>query len=491
MAAWLTILASGTGALGERGIAIGSITGRDFAGINLPVTVQERTITLASDRAWAWTEGATNRVALEGDVKIAIGAQLYRAARAVVWLEPIEAIGMEGTPVDADQLAIVFEGVSAAGAAPGAPETLAGERLLVTGIVTGPAPTLTTDLLHRKRPSDNEAFVARAETRLAEYLASIIRGPGGETGIDPASSLAVEAARARGDRGPLPPATRAPVIPPEGGTIAFSAKHIQMASVEGGEKAIELSEGVSVQYVPPDRGRTILLQAERGVVFMKGDAPNMTGVMRSPDVTGIYIEGDASVTDGQYTLRGSRMYYDPATEQAMVLDAVFFTWDHRRGMPLYMRAASIQQASRGEWTAEKATLANVALAEPHFSIGADELTVRMKPSEAGPEGAGVGGGPPVIAAEGVGFQAGGMTLLGLPRFEGELRPSPLRDARVTTQDGDVMIGTRWDLFTILNRDAPEGSRLDLLLDGYIACGPAGGVDAKWEREDMTGDSLSY
>ena len=108
--------------MGERGIAIGALTGRDFAGINLPVTVQNRTITLSADRAWAWLEGATNRIALDGDVKIAIGAQAYRAARAVVWLEPVEVIGMEGTPIEADQVAIVFEGVTAAGAAPGAPD---------------------------------------------------------------------------------------------------------------------------------------------------------------------------------------------------------------------------------------------------------------------------------------------------------------------------------------------------------------------------------
>jgi len=479
-------------AWGERGIGIGAITGRDFSGINLPVTLQDRTITLASDRAWAWVEGSTNRVALEGDVRIAIGSQAYRAARAVVWLEPIEAIGMEGTPVEADQLAIVFEGVTAAGAAPGSQDTQTADHLMVTGIVTGPAPTLTTDLLRRARPGRSEAFVERAEARLAAYLTSLLRGPDAAS-TDDSAILTAEAARAGDHRGPVPPATRTPVIPPEGGTIAFSAKRIEMTTIEGGEKAIELSEGVSVQFVPPDRARTVLLQAERGVVFLSSEARTMSGVLGSNDVSGIYIEGNASVTDGQYTLRGSKMFYDPATERATVFDAVFYTWDQKRGMPLYLRAATIRQSARGEWTAEKATLANVALAEPHFSIGAESLTVRLAQPEPGLALAGAGGGAgvPTIEAEGVGFRAGSVPLLGLPRYEGELRPSPLRDVRVATQDGDVMIGTRWDLFTIFNRDAPEGSKLDLLLDGYFDRGPAAGLDAEWEREDMTGDSLSY
>lgn len=486
LSAVIGALALGPAAQGERGVAIGAITGRDFAGIDLPAAVQERAITMAADRAWAWAEGVTNRIALDGDVRIRIGHQAFRAARAVVWLEPITAVAPDGTEISADQMAIVFEGVSTAGSAPEAPQAQTADRLLVTGIVRGPAPVLKTDLLQRERPRDQDAlFVARAEDRMAAYLRVLI---GGDAALDPAAALAAEASRSVDDRSGLPPAVRSPVIPPEGGTIAFSAGDLAM-SMEGpdGGRTLELRDGVAVQFIPPDRGRTILLQSHRGVVFLGAGADVGMGMARSADVSGIYLEGDASVTDGQYTLRGDRVYYDPATEQAVVLDAVFFTWDERRGMPLYMRAETIRQTARDQWTAERATLANAAMAEPHFSIGVDRLTVRLAPSTT-PEGPEM---VPVIEAEGVGFRAGETTLLGVPRFAGEIRPSPLRDVRYTARGGDHLVSLRWDLFTLLNREPPENGRLDLLTDAYITRGPALGLDAAWEREDMTGESLSY
>ena len=481
----VALLAVGTTAAAERGIAIGSITGRDFAGINLPTALQERAITLASDRAWAWSEGATTRIALEGDVRVSIGPQHFRAARAVAWFEPILATAPDGADVEADQVAIVFEGVTAAGAAPDGPAAQNAERLLVTGIVHGPAMQLKTDLLRHTRPTADDAlFVDRAEARLAKYLTTLIAVSGA---VDEASALAVEAARAGDTRVALPPAVRSPVVPPEGGTIAFSASRLELSAHNGEDRVIELRDGLSVQFVPPDRGRTVLLQAERGVVFLSKESSGAVGVLRSEDVLGIYIEGDASITDGQYTLRGARMYYDPTTERAVVLDAVFFTWDERRGMPLYLRADTVRQSAQSEWKAEKATLANASLAEPHFSIGVDRLSIRLR--DTGTPEAPVT--TPEIEAEGVRFRAGDVPMLGLPKFAGEVRPSPLRDVRYSNRGGDSLVSTRWDLFTLLNREAPREGRLDLLVDGYLNRGPALGVDAEWEREDMTGESLSY
>jgi hypothetical protein len=486
----LILAACAGSARAERAVGIGTITGRDFAGIDLPAQVQDRTITMASDRSWAWAEGATSRVALEGDVRVSIGNQTFRAASAVVWLEPIAAMTPEGVELAADQVAIVFEGVTSAGAAPGDAETHRAERLLVTGIVRGPSPELKTDLLVRERPRDgDEAFVARAEDRLARYLTELV---GGEGARDSAAVLAQQASRAGDDRGTIAPAVRTPAVPPEGGTISYSAGRVEMSAHETGERVIELSEGLSVQFVPPDRGRTVMLQAERGVVFLTEAAAGASaGVMRSAEVSGLYIEGDASITDGQYTLRGSRMYYDPQAERAVVLDAVFLTWDQQRGMPLYLRADTIRQTARGEWKAERATLANASLAEPHFSIGAEQLTIRQQPGAINADGSSGAAGVPVVEAEGVGFRAGSLPLLGLPRFEGEVRPSPLRDVRYSSRGGDHLVSTRWDLFTLLQRESSPGSRLDLLADAYFTRGPAVGLDAAWERGQMTGESLSY
>ncbi|MEO1128457.1 MAG: hypothetical protein AAFX05_01980, partial [Planctomycetota bacterium] len=202
------------------------------------------------------------------------------------------------------------------------------------------------------------------------------------------------------------------------------------------------------------------------------------------EVEGVYAEGDISVTDGDYTMRGSRVFFDVATERAMAVDAVFWTYDEDRGMSLYLRADAIRQEADNQWSGQDVTLSNVAFAEPHFAIGVSDLTLTR--------GVGSSGAPKyTVEAEGVGFEIGGVPVLGLPSVSGELRPSPLREVGYENDAGDNIIRTRWDLFTLFGADAGERNRADLLLDGYIERGPAGGVDLEWADDGIFGSAFGY
>ncbi len=79
------------------------------------------------------------------------------------------------------------------------------------------------------------------------------------------------------------------------------------------------------------------------------------------------------------------MYYDLRSDRAVLLDAVFWTCASR-GMPLYLRAESIRKESDNQFAADNARLANVAFADPHFSIGADSVTLtrRLVPTARSP-----------------------------------------------------------------------------------------------------------
>ena len=474
-----------------------------------------------------------------------IGPYTFRAARASVWIEPILADVEHGAPpVEANQVAVFLEEIRDATAAPGDIPGLAqsGDRLLVTAILIETRTTLRVDLLERVQPQADEAegvadaFVERAERRLARYLASVtdrlpeerkiefelprrpgapapsaaptpapagrapeaspgrpVEGPG--RGPEAAGGARPEATA--GDAGsltapfpdtrpPMAPATRRPARIPTTGTVSFFAEDVRQVEPAPGEApVIMLVGGIAAQVTSVASRDSVQLTAERGVVFLEPSADAAFAVQDIDAVGGIYLEGDVNITNADYTFRADRAYFDPKTQRAVALDAVFWTYDAERGMPLYLRAEAIRQESENQWSGENVTLANVAFAEPNFSIGASEITITRDVD-------------PVdsiarthVDAKGVGFRAGDSTLLTIPKAKGQLRASPLRRVEFGRVGGSYLVSTRWDLHALTGNDPPAGNRAELLLDGYIERGPAIGIDLSWRRADMAGSAFAY
>ncbi len=511
---WANVPAIGAQAVAPRGpSAPRFIDGRTFGEMDLPASVQDLPLSFGAARVWSWREGTTERLLLDRDVRVSLGPYRYAARRAVVWMEPVRIEG-----VDAEQVAVYFEDVSDPSGAPWAVQ--AGPRLLVTAIAVTPAPTLRADLLRRVRPED--PFVVEGEERLARYLRSISTEPGrpglerpGEVvppgaptepttpDVTPPPPAAVTM---QDPRGPLPPAARSPAQSPSdtGGVVYIHAPQIELVSPGRGgaaeegaatrESALVVSGGVSVQYTAIDeatRGlRTVELSAERGVVFLTRIPALDVSRFTLEDVAGVYLEGDVNARDARYTLRGNRVFYDLRTEKAIVLDAVFWTYDQEKGLPLYLRADAIRQESHSQWSAKNVRLANVGFAEPHFAIGAKEVTITHVPRT------GVEPGPDrfVVDAEDPTFRALGAPLLWLPRYRGTVtdRPSPLRRLSIDSEDGDTVIRTAWDIYALLGLDAASGNSATLLADAYFGRGPAGGLDLSWRvPEEMNGSLFGY
>lgn len=338
-------------------------------------------------------------------------------------------------------------------------------------------------------------------------------------------------------RGPMSPADRPePIRWNEGVVNLFWKGPLQtLQGPSEGEKSLVLTGGMAgqVQLWDQDNNRwseTIQLIAERAVVFVRADADSGLGRLRAEDVSGLYLEGDVSVTNGRYTLRGSRVYFDIATARAILLDAVFWTYDEKRGMPIYVRAAAIRQESVNQWRAEKPLLANVAFADPHFAIGASSVTItRQMPggfdiggaldesgagtgdgssgggdglagvwgpevrpkSSADPRDALAGDGAPYIDARDVTFRAGDVPLAYAPAIKGEFKTSPLRRAQVDSYTGDTALRTRWDLFTLFGAEAPRGTDLTLDIDGFLERGVGIGPMLSWSGERTAGSLTGY
>lgn len=469
------------------------IDGRTFSEVNLPAPVQAAGLSMSAARSWTWREGNTERVLLDRDVRVTLGPYSFRAKKASVWLEPVRIEGR-----DAEQVALYFAEVSDPAGAVGLSQQ--ADRLLVTAVIARIEPVMKTDLKREGRPED--PFVAESEARLARYLSDLAApAPAGDVdrtaGGVPPSASAGEAPEwlTRDDREPLPPAERSPAEFPRTGLVNFFSDTVEVVDRGEGERAALLTGGVVVEHLQSGEsgrpGPTVQLSAERAVVFLANEADAAAASFGAEAIRGVYLEGDVVATTGRYTLRGSRVFYDVRTDRAVVIDAIFWTYDEERGMPLYLRADAIRQESRDQWSAKNVRLANVGFAEPHFSIGATTVTITNAPRDR-PAGTIATGRPrTLVDARGVSFRFGEVPVLGVPRLSGELRPSILRTLSIDSEEGDPIIRTGWDLYAIAGMDPADGNEATLLLDGYFNRGPAAGLDVEWRTPAFRGAAFLY
>lgn len=455
---------------------------RSFSGKALSAPVIDADAVLQADRAWTWAEAGAQRLVLERDVQIRIDGHEFDASRAVVWIES----RLDDAGVRVRQIAAFLEDVET----PQADAAIAqrARRLLVTAAIRGEVRLRVAALIERAAP---EAGLREAEVRLAAYLADLARD---RTPIAQAGGV-----QQLPQAGPRPPAVSPEPLPPttnlaaspagepifdREGVVTFSAPTRTLITGKV-ENALVLSGGVAAQYAAPMRERSLEFSAESAVVFT---APKpVSDILRfgPGEILGVYLEDGVVASDGDYTLRGPRMYYDFVNNRAVVLDGVYYTFDERAGVPVYARARAIRQESDSQWTAGDVQLANSAFYQPQFTIGATSVTITRAPSEGGERAR------TFVDARGVSLRYRGQPILPLPDYRGEAAQAPITQASVETRAGRPIIRTRWDIPSLLGVSAPEGLQADLLLDGHLTRGPAGGVDLRWAAADAEGAFFGY
>lgn len=474
-----------------------AITGRTFAGTRLPLGAVTGSLELTGRRASVWAEsggaGEVRRALLEGDVSVTIGAQRFSADRAAVWLERIDASG--DRPVY--QVFAVLDNPSLPGADSGM--SVSGRRLSVEGVVSVVGGVrLRSDLVSDGRPRD--PFVIEAERRFAERLRERLGLPTLSEG-DPArfgagvdgavDERALSEEEIRGILAGLDPAEHRQPIFAEDGIISFSFGPAATLSVvpavrEDGLDAAVVTGGLTVFYQDPRQSRSLQMQAERAVVFAPaGSSTNLAGGLSPGEVVGIYLEGGVVATDGQYTVRGPQVYYDVQSNRAAIVDAVFWTYDEARRLPLYLRAAMVRQESADQFRAEKVTLATTSFFEPHFSVGASSITLSRRETP--------GGQTRYHArAEDITLYGGGLPLFYVPVYAGDPERLPISEVGLDSSTGNgLALRTTWNLDVLLGYERPEGTDAKLLVDGHFERGLALGAEFSWNRPDLRGNLLTY
>ncbi len=493
---------------------------------------------------WRVTDTGEQRMLLSGGVQVAVGYRTLKASDAAVWLTPSRESGERTYDV-----AIYLSGNVEVreGNAANSTRTVGKELLVTTRItqvvqLTGtPISKVAEDSPIVKRGNEIRDEIASHPlkslqhptvvfTTVEQALQSgwLARGPNNQilpgpgdihlTRDNQGNIITEPATEPAGNRKPKPTI----FISYDPGTKI----HVQRV----GKEEVGVYPGVYVHYDFQDGKPPIDFRAQRAVTFSpvpedsSATAP-ATGTASasapakpasgdfSQVVTGVYLEGDVTLDQGdKIMVRAERMYFDFTSQRAVMLDATLASVDEVRNVPVYLRAAEIRQLARGEFAAKKVEFSTSEFYTPHYHIGASEVYLRDITPEASGGGTGGGGtgtggdidlgfGGGDIAAKTFAFQVKDATLNaeGTPIFywpflggDTSKNEVPLRTLRVSNSHTyGLTLLTDWDLFGLMGQPEPQGVRADLNLDYFGKRGPAGGVQSSWLTDDDRGFLRSY
>lgn len=474
----------------------------------LPIEPGTWNATFRATRANTWKIDSTQRLYLEERVNVQLGTYDFYAERAVVWVERIPS--SKGVIT---QIAVWFPQTSEPTKAAGLGAS--GSNLLITASTLGDT-TLRAVLVTPNAPSGNST-VRSGEQRMEEYLRGLaerppllsllpdVRRPPPPPPPEPlvvgGSVLPKPVAKPDGvvtvppgtvpladtpAPGVQPPTsveaptsvaaeTRAPIIAPKS-LVAFVADKVQ---IDTKADTVTLTSGVTLDVLPrspASNARMMQMRAERAVIFLKpGTTEGLKGVageqLTAESVLGVYLEGDISVTDFDYTVRAKRAYYDFAKERATLVEGVLRTID-RSGLPLVARAAELRQYSQDQWRGEKLVVSTSEFFTPHLSVGVERATITRTLNDEGK-------GESYVQGEDVTFRASRTPFFWLPGFEGTGKDIPLRGIGVGfAGDYGTRITTRWDLLGLLGAENDRHTDMTLYSDAWINWGAGAGVKGK-------------
>ncbi len=455
-----------------------------------------------------WMNGDTRFLLLDGDVLVRIGSYGFRAGKAVVQQNDEPSPGGS-----IRHLAIYFDQVTNLDGS--GTIHAQGGRLLVTVSTLGQL-ILKTDALVNAEPV-GDALVQAAQQRMNVYLTSINRpmmdvptmGPvfpdsamarrdavRRELGVELETRLAVRFPELAGNKatqaeassetgGPVVNVLEAVRIMPDEGTVAYNADKWIPQKTGDDETSVALMGNVRLLYQGND-GRSMSLQAENAVLFLAGTPEDLAERKLGADtVRGIYLEDNVIATDGSYTVRAPRMYYDLQQNKAVLLDAVLYTWDVQKRIPIYLRAEQLRQESRTSFSADRAILTTTEFGQPHFAIGANRVTFAQVQDETGTPNY-------RFTAEDTTFTFAHLPVFYWPSVSGQLERTSLQRLQVgVSNKTGIKFETKWDLFALTDQTAPQGVKASGRLDFLGEHGPATGLDVKYDRPDMFGDLRGY
>ena len=276
----------------------------------------------------------------------------------------------------------------------------------------------------------------------------------------------------------------------------FLSPMAENTQVELSDKIITIIGRFYLSQRQDDKGGLLELQADNAVIFLAGEQPedsNSTTEDLLSDMQAIYMSGNIVMTYGQRTIRADEIYYDFQKKKAIAVNAVMRSFDARRGIPIYLRAAKLRQIAENEFAADDVTLTTSEFCLPQVSLRASRATI-TDTTATGQEQAENAKSSYDARLHDVRFMMYDKTLFSWPYLRSNLqRPDlPIKSVQVGNDNiWGSYIETRWFLARILGLKEPEGTDSTLSLDYYSKRGPGGGIETEYTRENYFGRMLGY
>jgi len=125
-----------------------------------------------------------------------------------------------------------------------------------------------------------------------------------------------------------------------------------------------------------ESGGLLELMADNAVIFSSLEKEEtQNDIPAGGAFKAIYMCGDVVYTCGQRTVRADEMYYDFQRKKAVAIDAVMRSFDVRRGIPIYVRAAKLRQLAENKFTADDITLTSSEFYLPQISLNASNVII--------------------------------------------------------------------------------------------------------------------
>ncbi len=434
-------------------------------------------MTMTAAAARVWQQGSLSVAELTGPVTIALGTATLTADAAVVWLRP--AAGADGKRAvdvvllghaEVHQADVTFSydrywiPASVTGAI-----RLVGPR--TTGADVGSATyRAAVDLVRQQRPS--AAMPAAVATRPATTTASTT-----------ATTLATAAPTVS-----LPPPLPGAGTPLPARVVGFNYGDISRERTADGELAYVCTGGVGLRYLDA-KGDLLEFLADHMVLFtdLKGGHELAAGGGQeglAAHIVAGYFEGDArvfttpqSASRAELRMRAGRVYYEFATDRAVLTNVVFHTTDAKKGIPIFMRAQTVRQLSQGEFKADGVKLSTSAFATPTYGLSAEHAYVREEDSGDPRVGSRV-----AYAMQDVTLDAFGVPIFYVPAAGGTMTARGSIFRGFGLEDSNQFgfgLRTDWGLFETLGEPPPEHVDADYHLDYFSDRGPAGGINGSY------------
>ncbi len=484
----------------------------------LPIMVENQDVVMRGRFVRQWREPDGTLVLMyNGDFQLDIGRRHLQADDAVVWIRIDQPDRRQDRIFD---LTVYLSG-DAEVREPGG-TTTTDEVLLVTDLRTGGQVIKYHDA-HSPEPARDDPLYQHALLARRRY----------EAGRQPTTQPLPEPTTQ-----PRAPAA-APAVRKPRGVIRYQFGHVEAAETPDGRIVQVVTRGIYLSRSGAVDSPVLEIRADNGVVFMgpktRGlvDQPPPAELLEQPGeprlpggepepqplvprtapgkrpggrspwqlsaggieqtVEGVYLEGDVVLSLGPRFVRANRLYYDFATDRALVLDAVFRTDIPERGIPLYVRADEIRQLSAREFAAKRARVSTSEFYTPHYHLGVEEVILYDRTafdSQGQPAGPVAG----TYEFRNATLNVENVPIAWWPYSKGDFSSSETTIRRFRTGYRDkrgFTLETQWYLFNLLGISPPDGTDASLRLDFFSKRGPAIGIDSKYEQEDFFGLLRSY